>query len=192
MRKVTVLSITLLLIGCSIPNGSSLNNVSNSSENSISVDAYDAVSIFALGNSSVAPLPTPKPGEVVINYGGWSLNQLLEKDAGKQFLRYAQDSYANETWADKALAPGIYKLNKEQSVPAVLMATALLAYRVQRGEINFNDTKKDALLLMVDEINCSQQKKSAGFVGLYWSEGKLYVDKDYCAVQGGGIWEAKM
>lgn len=187
MKKIALASITFLLVGCS---GNSLNQASNGASSSRSENAYDAVSIFETGTSSVASLPTPGSDEIVVNYGGWSLNQLFETAIGKQYFQFVHDSYKTESWASATLPPGVYTLKEGEPIPVVILATTLLAYRVQKGEMNF-DNKSDPLVRMVDKTHCNERNTDS-YVGLYWGEGKLFVDKDYCSVQGGGVWEAKI
>lgn len=151
-------------------------------------NAFDAVELFQLGSKTVEALPTAQDDEVIVRYGGWSLNELMETDAGKKYVQFVQNDSSQEPWSDEKLAPGIYHFKKDLSVPVVIFASALLAYQVENGELHF-DSDKSTLTTMVDDTHC-KNGPSEGYVGLYWSEGKLAIDKNYCSVPGGGIWEA--
>ncbi len=193
MQRLSIVLITLSLIACSARGTSSVS--------STYPDAYEAVSLFGLGTSSVTSLPKPEPGEVVINYGGWSLNQLRETKDGKRLL---DDSTKGEAWANATFPPGIYRLSaeaqKKSIAPVVILATAILSYELQIEQGRHSEDQ-DPLKRMVDQRHCKNQK-AQDLIGLYWGDDwgkdgkshstKLFIDKEYCHVLGGGIWEAKM
>jgi hypothetical protein len=123
---------------------------------------------------------TAKPTEVVLQYAGLSLNQLQQSKEGSGVLVFAHEEYKNESWTSKSLPSGKYRLQPSDDIPAVILATALLT-----------DRKNDDLATRADRTHCVEGRDPEGYVGLYWSEEKLYVEKDYCSIQGGGVWEAK-
>lgn len=151
-------------------------------------NAFDAVTLFRLGSKTGETLPAAQNNEVVVLYGGWSLNELMQTDVGKKYVQFVQEDSSNESWANEKLAPGIYHVKKGQPVPAVILASTLLAYQLEKGEMHFY-SDKSPLARMVDDTHC-ENGPSAGYIGLYWSEGKLVIDKSYCSVLGGGVWEA--
>lgn len=175
MRRIPLLLIALTFAACS-PSFSEINPP----------NAYDVVSILGLGAPSSELLPSPDLGEVVIRYGGWSLRELAKTAAGEQYLVLSNDL----TGLDARWDSGIYRLKKGERPPAPVLASALLAYRIKNGIIDFSNDKDELLLMMADETTCRGRKHPAGLVGLYWSEDRLFVADDYCIVLGGGIWEA--
>lgn len=124
------------------------------------------------------------------------MNQLLQTPDGREFLKFADESYKNESWANTMFSQSTYRFSAESQktfvVPVTVLATALLAHRQKHGGVNFKDNTNDPLLRMADKTSCKQLKAPEGMIGLYWSEGRFVIDKNYCAVQGGGVWEAKM
>jgi len=178
MRRVIPVTVFFFLLGCAGVLHSTPPNT------------YDAVAIRGFGKASAEPLPAAGSGEVVLRYNRWSLRQLSETAAGKQYFTL---SLAGEGgWLDDSLSPGVYHLKKGEKNSVLLMASALLAYRVEKGVTDFDSAKDDSLMGMVDALSCKKGRHPYGLIGLYWSEDKLYLEQDYCKVQGGGIWEAKM
>lgn len=165
-------------------------------------NTYDAVQLFGFGSGSTIALPTAESGQIVLRYGGWSLNELLATNVGATHMKYLDYAYKNEDWASARLPAGIYKLDDANPVPAVIMASALLANRLVNGEIDFDSTAENVLLRTVDKHSCSDIQEREDFIGLYWSDDwdadgkthstKLYLDKTYCHVMGGGVWEARL
>ena len=177
MRRFALVLIALSLAACGHP----LSDVD-------AANTYDAVSILGFGAPSGEPLPVPNSGEVVVRYGGWSLRELAETEAGRKYLQLpdeGQGAWVENRWDEK-----IYTIKKGDIVPLPVLASALLAYRIQKGLIYLADDKNDPLLQMADVTNCKDYKHPYATVGLYWSEEKLFVEQDYCHIQGGGIWEA--
>jgi hypothetical protein len=150
--------------------------------------AYDATSILGFGSASDEPLPEPAPGEVVIHYGGWSLQELRNSDVGKK-LMHEQDWYNKYAWSTEKLPPGLYRLRVpvpdsnpktfaeqqamlspgEQVAPVVLVATALLVHYAKTGED----------LLKSDWTRCKEQAADGNRVALYWDEGRLGVSRSW-------------
>jgi hypothetical protein len=149
----------------------------------------DAVAILGFGNPSEESLPDAKSGEMVIRYGGWSLQELRDNPVvRKRKLMWKQDWYHTYPWSTEKLPSGIYRLripvpnsnrqtfaeqqsslpSGEAPAPVVLVATALLAHRVQTGED----------LLKNDWTRCKEQTADAVCVVLYWYDGRLFVN-DY-------------
>jgi hypothetical protein len=185
MRRIAVLCIALLLVGCSAQPGKTSEGTSSSSGGG-SANVYDAVSVLDFG-SAVTTIPESASGEVVVRYGGWSLHQLAESSVGKKYFLLSDRS----GWVDGALPPGIYRIKRGEAIPAVILASALLANRVEKGEVDFSRAPSDALLRMADVTSCKDGKHPYALVGLYWSGDKLSLDQDYCHVLGSGIWEAR-
>lgn len=165
-------------------------------------DYYDAIELLGMGNPATEHLPqNPIDETVLLRYGGWSLNELAESSVGKQYLSF-DPAYAREEWAKKTLPTGVYSLREMHPVPVVLMATALLAERVKHGRIDFDRRSESPFLKMVDINNCKGVEKDTGRIGLYWgtdwgTDGKtetekIFLDKNYCSVLGGGVWEASI
>ena len=132
MRRFCAVTLLVLLTACS---GKSVSSPPATSE------AYDAVSALGIGDQSTAPLPSANAGEVIVRYGGWSLNQLLQTPSGTRYLQYLENSYKDESWTNKTLPSGIYRLDDKRPIPVVLLATALLADQLRNGEPNFNARK---------------------------------------------------
>jgi hypothetical protein len=148
---------------------------------------YDAVSLLGFGPPSDVLLPEPTSDDTFIHYGGWSLQELRDSLIGQQ-LMLQEDWYNEYTWSNRQLASGIYRLRvpvpnsnrksfveQEQSLhagehaaPLVLVATALLAHRLQ--------TKED--LLEEGWTRCKEQAAAGRRVVLYWDYGRLSIDYD--------------
>lgn len=151
-------------------------------------NAFDAVALFQMGSNAVEALPLAQNDEEVVRYGGWSLNELMQSNASQKYVRFVQEDSMHEPWTNAKLAPGIYHIKKGQPVPVVILASILLANQMKNGDIDF-DSDKSTLITMVDDTHC-KSTPSETYVGLYWGEGMLFIDKNYCSVLGGGIWEA--
>ena len=161
--------------------------------------AYDAVALFGFGEASKEPLPDAKRGEVVIRYGGWSLQELCSNPVVRQKdLMWEQDWYHKYPWSSEKLPPGIYRLRTpvphsnrknfaeqeqllaagEQTGPVVLVATALLAHRLHTGED----------LLKNDWTRCRERDADGDRVGLHFCEGRLHVYYDWGDDRDGDLW----
>lgn len=145
---------------------------------------YDAVSILGFGPASDEPLPEQKCGEIVIRYGGWSLQVLRNSAVGKELMSQ-HDWYDKLPWSTENLPAGIYRVRVpvpgsnrktfveqeqmlsagERTASVVLVATALLAHGLQTNED----------LLKRDWTRCKEQVADGCRVGLYWNSGQLRV-----------------
>jgi hypothetical protein len=165
--------------------------------------AYDAVALFGFGSSGEEPLPDGKSGEIVIRYGGWSLRELCANAVIREKnLMWEQDWYHKYQWSSEKLPAGIYRMripvphsnrknfaeqeamlpSGEQFAPIVLVATAMLAHRLQAGEN----------LLKNDWTRCKEQTADGYRVVLYWGEGRLVVDVDWDDRRDGGLWSSSV
>lgn len=182
MRKIVLVAVTLFLTGCIASDTSRART-----------NTYDAVALLGFGPPTTAPLPQTASGMVSITYDGWSIKELLQTDAGKKYLQLLDPTDTQQLWTARSEPRGIYTFQKGSPVPVVILTTALLANRVQRGrEMTEDDLKNDPLGQVADLNHCAKNGESpAGYVGLYWGNGKLFLDKNYCVVLGGGIWEGK-
>src|SRR5579863_9461254 len=70
---------------------------------------YDAVSILGFGDAVAEPLPQAKEGEIVLRYGGWSLQELRDSAVGQK-LMHVQNWYYMCPWSRERLPAGIYHL----------------------------------------------------------------------------------
>jgi hypothetical protein len=117
--------------------------------------SYDAAKILQFGVPTEDILPVAEYGEVVIWYGGWSLQQLRDNPLIRERdVMWDQDWYNNYIWSSEVLPVGFYRLRipvpnsnsksfDEQTellftgeVPAhpVLVATAELCHEIQTGK----------------------------------------------------------
>lgn len=158
---------------------------------------YDATAILGFGKASGDPLPQAKAGEVVIRYGGWSLQELRDSAIGKRLMN-KQDWYNSYSWSLEKPGPGVYWLrvpvagskgkslieqellfsSEEKTVPAVLVATALLVHRFRTGED----------LLKGDWTRCKEQTADDFRVGLGWDDDRLFVNDDWDGRRSGSLW----
>jgi hypothetical protein len=140
---------------------------------------YDAVRILGIGTPDAKPLIGPKPGEIIIRYGGWSAMELAECKAVKRYLqgsnseqlfRDVNPESTTDKWYRQSEPPGTYRLRlvlpktKRQSyddqmkskeegetpVPVVLAATALIVHRIE----------EDKTLLVADNARYFDKKSS--------------------------------
>jgi hypothetical protein len=146
--------------------------------------AYDTVSILAGLSVRPGTLPQPGPGEIIINYGGWSLQELRDMFIGRSLMH--QEDWHNEyPGSTEMLPPGTYRLHipvsdsnrktfaeqeamlpsGEQTAPVVLVATAILTHCLQTGQD----------LLENGFTRCREQTAEDGHVALYWKERRLFV-----------------
>jgi hypothetical protein len=158
--------------------------------------AYDATSVFGFAPLNDEPLPEAAPGEIVIRYGGWSLQEL--RDTVGMTLMHKQKWYNTYPWSAEKLPPGNYRLRipvpdsnrktfaeqqrmlppGEQVAPVVLVATALLARRLQTGEY----------LLKTDFTRCREATVFGLRVALDWLEGRLYVGRYWACFRYRRVW----
>ena len=145
-------------------------------------------------------VPPAADGEIVVYYGGWDLPTLRKSAAGQKRMWQNQNWYDASGW--KAV-PGYYRLrvpvphsngktfeeqeqllsSGEQSAPVVLVATAMLAHRLQTGES----------LLKNDFTRCKEQAAGGSRVELVWDGGRLSVDDDLWGDDpGGGVWSSSV
>ncbi len=163
--------------------------------------AYDAISILGFGPVSDETLPEAAPGEIVIRYGGWSLQELRDSDIGQTFM-YQQGWYDKYPWSIEKLPAGIYRLrvpvpdsnrktfeeqeamlpSGEQVAPVVLVPTAMLAHHLQKGED----------LLKNDWTRFKAQAAGGGHVILGWSEGRLRVLNYWDVNRRDGVWVSSL
>src|SRR5579863_3402027 len=116
--------------------------------------AYDAVSMLGFGEPRAVPQP-PRAvkGEIAILYGGSSLQALRGSPIGQK-LMHQQEWYDRYPWSSEELPAGVYHLRipvpesnrktaseqeqilleGELMAPVILVASALLAHRLQTGE----------------------------------------------------------
>jgi len=149
---------------------------------------YDATTLLGFGPPSPeAPLPEAKPGELLLRYGGWSLQDLRDNAVVRaKDLMWVQDWYEQYPWSAEKLPSGLYALRLpvpdsnrktfdkqkalllpgEEPAPVVLAASALLAHHLQ--------TQED--LLKGDWTRCKEQTAGGYHVVLYWSGGRLRVN----------------
>src|SRR5579863_937098 len=146
--------------------------------------SYDAVNILGFGGLAAEPLPQAVDGEIVLRYGGWSLQELRDSAVGQK-LMHPQGWYESFVWSSEKLPSGIYHLRVrvpesnrmtfaeqeqmlpegEQIAPVALVASALLAHRMQAaGALLKNDWKR-----------CREQTADGYCVALYWNVGRLNV-----------------
>ena len=157
---------------------------------------YDAVSILGFGDAVAEPLPQAKEGEIVLRYGGWSLQELRDSSVGRK-LMHDQDWYNAYPWSSEKLPSGIYRLRipvaesncktfaeqermlrRDESIaPVVLVASGLLVHHLQTGE----DPLKN------DWIRCRNQAARGGHVALSWFDGQLDVDYWFGGINT-GLW----
>jgi len=186
MKYLLLLSTLCALVGCTGKNPA--------------LNAYDAVSLFGFGEATKESMPAPNRDTLVIRYGGWSLNDLRDARIDGKILEYYDSGYADEPWAKEKFPPGVYTFTDQEPIPAVLLASALLTHKMQHTEFDWEDDRS-VLMRIVDRMECKKGGRD-DLVGFYFSddigdEGKvldtyLFVEKAYCNVPGGGIWEGKI
>lgn len=163
--------------------------------------AYDAVALLGFGPASTDALPEVRSGEVLIRYGGWSLQELRDSAIGKELMD-VQDWYDKYPWSAKKLPAGIYRLripvpgsshktvaeqerdlpNGEHTAPAVLVATALIVHRRQMGE----DLLKGAWTRFRDRTAADRRG------ALDWRDGRLYVYSVWDHYRHGNLWTSSV
>ena len=160
---------------------------------------YDAVSILGFGDPSAEALP--QAGEIILRYGGWSLQELRDSAIGKK-LMHRQDWYSKFPWGSEKLPPGTYRLRLpipdsnrksfaeqeqmlsegEQIAPVVLVASALLAHQVQA----------DSDLLRGNWTRCREQTTAGDCVALGWGVHWLYVRKEWGHIRSDCVWSSSV
>lgn len=158
--------------------------------------SYDAVHILGFGSASEEAMPEAKSGEVIIRYGGWSLQELRDSVNGKKWM-HQQDWYNSYGWSTEKLPAGIYRLRVpvpvssgqtfvqqqemlsagEEVAPVVLVATALLAHHLQKGKDPLNG----------DWTRCKEVADDDR-VELVWDGGRLVVGSGWDDDAGDGVW----
>ena len=161
---------------------------------------YDAVNILGFGEAATQALPQAAEDEVVLRYGGWSLQELRDSAIGQR-LMHRQDWYDTYPWSTEKLPSGVYRLrvpvpessgktfadqkrmlpNGEQIAPIVLVASGLLVHYLQTGED----------LLKKDWTRCREQTAD-GRVGLGWHCGRLDVNNDWDDYRDGSLWASSV
>ncbi len=116
--------------------------------------SYDAVSLLGFGPASQDPLPQAQSGEIVIRYGGWSLQDLYKTPRvvgliGDSFLIRSQakptkDTFPAGIYRVRPFVPGSNGKTFSDQVPlivsgrmitpAVIAATALILPLLETGE----------------------------------------------------------
>jgi hypothetical protein len=162
---------------------------------------YDAVTLFGFGEVSPESLPEAEPGELVLCYGGWSLQELRDSAIGQKLMR-KQDWYDQYAWSSEKLPSGIYRLRVpvpnsnrktfaeqeamppkgETIAPVVLVASALLAHRLHTSEA----------LLKGDFTRCKEQLPGGNRVVLYWREGRLCVNHRWDDCRREYLWSSSV
>ena len=150
--------------------------------------SYDAVSILGLGDAATEPLPQAADGEIVLRYGGWSLQELRHSAIGQKLMP-VHDWYDLFPGRSEKLAAGIYRprvpvpesnrktfaeqermLPKGETLaPVVLVASALLAHFLKTGED----------LLKNEWTRCREQTAADLRVALDWHGGRLGVSHNW-------------
>ncbi len=160
--------------------------------------ACDATFLLGFGPASTEPLPQAAPGEVVIRYGGWSLQELRESSTGKElmFQDHWSDGYP---WNSENLPTGIYRFrvpvpnsncktyieqtqilsSGEEPAPIVLAATAMLVGRFLRIK---------EYLLRGHWTRCREQMNDDRRVGLIWSDDRLHITHDWNGYHSDYLW----
>ena len=157
--------------------------------------AFDAVSLLGFGAKSTEPLPQGNPGEIVIRYGGWSLQELRAKRAPG--LMWDQSWHDKYPWSSEKLPSGLYVLRLpipdsnrktfdqqealllpgEETAHVVLAASALLAIRLSGGDDP----------LRGDWTHCQEQATAGRRVVLAWVDGRLFVFDYFDGYPFGGV-----
>ena len=159
--------------------------------------AYDAVSLLGFGDAVAGALPTASSGEVVLRYGGWSLQDVRARMVPRE-LMWDQSWYDVYHWSAEKLPSGLYVLRLpvpesslktfdeqkalllpgEEAAPIVLAATALLALRLS-GQPD---------PLHGDWTRCREQIATGCHAALEWHDGRLHVDYDWDGYPCGYLW----
>ncbi len=120
--------------------------------------SFDAVSMLGFGRAR-KNMPTPNNQEIVIRYGGWTLEELFQNKVVREskLLYRIHEWMEDEWWYRRRLKKGIHRLripanddrtegrtfeevqknclyNYEEPAPLVLLATAAVVYRMEHGE----------------------------------------------------------
>jgi hypothetical protein len=158
---------------------------------------YDAIAVLGFGPPSNEPLPDTTNGEIIIRYGGWSLQELRDSEFGGH-LMHKQEWYEAYRWSKRNLPAGTYSLripvknsnnknldeqrqllSKDEHVASiVLVASAVLSHHLQQHED----------LLKGDWTRCDEQDVDGDRVGLYWNRRRLYVSSGWGVLRCGCLW----
>ncbi|MBI3332080.1 hypothetical protein HYZ99_03940 [Candidatus Peregrinibacteria bacterium] len=160
---------------------------------------YDAVALFGFGEPSKDPLPKPRPGEIVIRVGDWSLADLLNCPLiVRKNLFWQQDWYHGYPWVGEKMRAGIYRvrmpipdsnrktapeqeklfLHGEDFVSVCLGATTLAAH--------LHETGQD--LLNGDWTRCKERSSGGVRAGLVVHEGRVYLGGRWDGLHHGYVW----
>lgn len=160
--------------------------------------AYDAMKIFGFDRRERL-LPVPEPGEIVICYGGWSLQHLAQIDASKE-LMYPTNWYYRYGWSERQYNAFCYRLRipvkgsncktfteqekllseGEKVAPAVLVASALLCHYLQTGE----------QLLGSNDIRCKERLDTGDHIKLSWGGRQLFLNSSPAEDCSDELWVA--
>lgn len=147
--------------------------------------SYDAARILQFGVPTEDIFPVAEYGEVVIWYGGWSLQQLRDNPLIRERdVMWDQDWYNNWHWSKGSLPAGFYRLKipfpgsnrktfdektdllaGEYVAHPVLVATAELCHYLQTGQ----------KLLKEISIRTNMQNSDGHCVGLRWDGDRLSI-----------------
>lgn len=164
--------------------------------------SYDAVTLLGFGKPTTEALPeATKAGEIVLRYGGWSLQDLRgSKIVCQKNILWGQDWYDRYPWSAEKLPSGLYALRLpvpdsnrktfdeqkalllpgEEPAPVVLGASALLAHLLSTGEH----------LLQGHWLRCKERADASDCVELRWDVGRLSVLSYWDGNPDGLVWLA--
>jgi hypothetical protein len=146
---------------------------------------YDAVSVLGFGRPcDAAAFPPGKPGELIVRYGGWSLQQLRDiAIVRRERIMSVHHWYDRYAWSVTALRCGFYGIRmpvpgsnaesgyteyrilsaEEQPCYACLVGTALLTHRLVMGES-----------LCPDQwLRCGERARGGYRMAAWWMREKL-------------------
>ena len=82
--------------------------------------SYDAVALFGFGPLNTEPLPRSLSGEVMIRYGGWSLQDLRQSEVVRsKNLFWDQDWYIKYDWSKKVVPGGLIGCTSRCRIPRI-------------------------------------------------------------------------
>lgn len=151
--------------------------------------SYDAVAILGFGETGTKPLPKPKPGEIVIRVGDWSLLELRDSDIGKK-LMLQQHWYDKCDCSSAKLTPGVYSVRLKnfteqdplltEVASVALGATALLVHLKETG----NDLLSNHFCHCVEVLPQNDNMS----LGIY--EGRVHIQCHWVGRRLGNLWLA--
>jgi hypothetical protein len=159
----------------------------------------DAVALLGFGSQNTEALPAANPGETIIRYGGWSLQELRGNAVAAPLMHF-QNWYDRYAWGSEKLPSGIYILRLpvpgssrksfkaqtrlllpgEEPGPVVLAASALIAHRLSGGK----NTLKNGW------TRCKERTDAGRGVELIWVVGRLFVFNCLIGDACTGVWLA--